>query len=139
MNRSSRDIRIRLIFLCIGIFGAAFAVTGVLVALPAPAAGGTCGPGKGSEAPIVALFDPHSIGAGPEPAVTNTAAREDWLAFVGECQASTDDRAIAASIIFLLSIGIAVVGPLLVLRRRRQPTDSPVPWVPMGTGYPPPV
>lgn len=134
MDRSSRAVRTRLVFLLIGVFGAAFAVTGVIVALPAPAAGGTCGPGRGSEAPIVALFDPHSIGAGPEPAVTNTAAREDWLAFVGECQASTDDRAIAASIILLLSVGIAVVGPLLVLRRRRQPADSPVPWIPMGTG-----
>ncbi len=134
MERSSRDLRIRLVFLVIGVFGAAFAVSGVLIALPAPAAGGTCGPGQASEAPIVALFDPHSIGAGPEPATTNTAAREDWVAFVNECQASTDDRSIAAAIILLLSIGIAAVGPMLVLRRRRKPADSIVPWVPTGTG-----
>jgi hypothetical protein len=134
VERSSRDLRIRLVFLVIGVFGAAFAVSGVLIALPAPAAGGTCGPGQASEAPIVALFDPHSIGAGPEPATTNTAARDDWVAFVSECQASTDDRSIAAAIILLLSIGIAVVGPMLVLRRRRKPADSIVPWVPTGTG-----
>lgn len=134
MKHSSRDIGIRLVFLVIGVFGAAFAVTGVLVALPAPAAGGTCGPGQASEAPIVALFDPHSIGAGPEPAASNTAARGDWVAFVGDCQASTDDRAIAAAIILLFSIGIAVVGPMLVRRRRRKPADSLVPWVPTGTG-----
>jgi hypothetical protein len=134
VERSSRDLRIRLVFLVIGVFGAAFAVSGVLIALPAPAAGGTCGPGQASEAPIVALFDPHSIGAGPEPATTNTAARDDWVAFVSECQASTDDRSIAAAIILLLSIGIAVVGPMLVLRRRRKPGDSIVPWVPTGTG-----
>jgi hypothetical protein len=82
----------------------------------------------------VALFDPHSIGAGPEPAASNTAARGDWVAFVGDCQASTDDRAIAAAIILLFSIGIAVVGPMLVRRRRRKPADSLVPWVPTGTG-----
>jgi hypothetical protein len=126
MQFSSRSW-IRLAFACLGIFGVAFAITGMLVALPKPAAGGTCGPGTGSETAAEALFDPGSIGAGPEPAATNNAAREQWKAFVDECQTTTDDRAIAALVILLLSIGIAVAGPTLVAGRRRREADSPPP------------
>ena len=60
MHLSSRSwIRLAFAFLCA--FGVAFAITGMLVALPKPAAGGTCGPGAGSEAAIQALFAPGSV------------------------------------------------------------------------------
>ena len=61
-------------FVLLGLFGAAFAVAGLFAALPAPAVGGTCGPGKSSESAIVAFFDPVSIGAGAEPAPRTTTA-----------------------------------------------------------------
>ena len=38
----------------------------VVLPLPQPAVGGTCGPGGGSEPAIAALVHPSSIGAGPE-------------------------------------------------------------------------
>jgi hypothetical protein len=114
-------------FAALGLFGAAFALSGVLIALPPPAAGGTCGPGQASEAPIVALLDPVTIGAGPEPKVTDAASRQDWLAFVGQCQASADNRGLAALAILVLSVLAAVVGPILVLRRKPR---TPPPLVP---------
>ena len=125
MKQSSVRIGIRLVFAFLGIFGAAFAITGVLVALPKPAAGGTCGPGLASEAPIVALFDPVSIGAGKEPAADNTTSRDEWLTFVGECQTSADDRALAAFAILVLSVGVAIVGPKWVLRKPRDLAYTP--------------
>ena len=124
MHFSSRSW-IRLAFAFLGLFGMAFAVTGMLVGLPKPAAGGTCGPGAGSEAAIQALFDPASIGAGPEPPASNSAARQQWQAFVDECQTTTDDRAIAALVIFLISIGVGVAGPTLVTGRKRRAPSSP--------------
>jgi hypothetical protein len=129
MHLSSRSW-IRLAFAFLGVFGAAFAVTGMLVALPKPAAGGTCGPGTGSEAAIQALLDPGSIGAGPEPPASNSAGRAQWQAFVDECQTTTDDRAIAALVIFVVSIGIAVFGPTLVAGRKRRRTTSQPPSAP---------
>src|SRR5579884_1754388 len=51
----------------IGILVLASAIVVVAVPLPRPAAGGTCGPGRGSESAIEAFFDPVSIGAGPRP------------------------------------------------------------------------
>ncbi len=110
-------------FALLGLFGAAFAISGVLFVLPLPAAGGTCGPGRASEAPIVALLDPVSIGAGPEPAASEATSRGMWLAFVSECQSSTDNRAIAALVILVLSIGVAVVGPRLVLTKAGNRDD----------------
>ena len=101
----------------LGLLGVTVAITAMVMPLPAPAAGGTCGQGRGSESAIAAFFDPGSIGAGAEP--TGTAAQEDqWLAFVGECQSSTDGRMLQASGILLLSLVVGVIG-LLMLRRRR--------------------
>jgi hypothetical protein len=111
---------VRLAFLFLGLFGVGLAISGVLIALPAPAAGGTCGPGQASEAPIVALLDPASIGAGPMPAASATTDRAEWNAFVSECQASTDNRMLAALAILVVSILVAVVGPILVFRRMRK-------------------
>ena len=87
-----RHVGFRLIFVFLGLFGAAFAITGALVALPRPEVGGTCGPGTSSESSIVAFFDPGSIGAHAEPSTAHATDRADWMAFVGECQASADGR-----------------------------------------------
>lgn len=123
----SRQAWVRLAFAFVGLLGAAFAISAVVVALPPPAARGTCGPGLYSEAPIVALFNPASIGAGPEPPATNAQARDQWSAFVSECQASADGRVLAGFAILVASIGIGVLGPMVVLRKKAK----------SGPGYPP--
>jgi hypothetical protein len=124
MNRPTAIWWTRLVLVILGLFGAAFAITGLLVALPSPAVGGTCGPGKGSEAAIVALFDPITIGAGPEPAATDAAARAQWSAFIHECQTAADNRALAAFPILIVSAGVAVIGAVVVGRRARHRIDS---------------
>jgi hypothetical protein len=116
-----------LAFAFVGLLGATFAITGVLVALPPPAARGTCGPGLYSETPIEALFNPGSIGAGPEPPASSAEARYQWSAFVSECQASADGRVLAGFAILVASIAIGVFGPMVVLRRKQK----------TGPGYPP--
>ena len=68
----------------------------------------------------MALLDPASIGAGPMPAASATADRAKWNAFVSECQASTDNRMLASLVILVVSLLVAVVGPILVLRRMRK-------------------
>lgn len=108
-----------MLLVCLGVAGAAFAVTGLLVALP-PVSGGTCGPGQGSEAPIVALFDPVTIGAGPEPPAADTAARTQWSSFVHACQSATDDRAVISFPILVVSLAVALLGVLVVGRRSRR-------------------
>ena len=124
MTHSPHQFWVRVTFVLVGLFGAGLAISGVLVALPAPAAGGTCGPGRASEAPIVALLDPVSIGAGPEPAATDTASRAEWEAFVSECQTSADNRGLAALAILVLSMFVAFVGPMVWRRTRRSPGTS---------------
>jgi hypothetical protein len=109
---------------CLGVFGAAFAVTGLLTALPPPAAGGTCGPGQGSEAAIVAIFDPITIGAGPKPPATNPSARSQWSAFVHDCQTAADHRALATFPILLVSIALVIIGPLVWRRSSRRRGNS---------------
>jgi hypothetical protein len=108
----------------VGVFGVVFAISGLLIALPKPAAGGTCGPGTASEAPIVAALDPVSIGAGPEPPASDTKDYEQWLAFVGECQSSADGTVLAALLILVASVGIALVGLRLLLRKRGGPKPA---------------
>ncbi len=120
MTLSPTRIVLVLLFVFVGFFGVAFAISGVLVALPAPAAGGTCGPSTASESAMAALTNPSSIGAGPEPSASNTAAHAQWQEFVNECQSSADQRALATGAILVLSVAVAVVGPLLVLRRKRS-------------------
>jgi hypothetical protein len=133
-SRSSRQLWVILAFVFVGTLGVTFAVTGAVSALPKPSAGGTCGPGRDSEAAIVALFNPASIGAGPEPPPADAGAHAQWLAFVNECQSAADDRGVAASAILLVSIGIATAGSLLVLRasRRRGEPSTPGAGVPQG-------
>jgi hypothetical protein len=147
VNQPSVALWTRLIFVCLGLFGATFAMTGLLVALPRPLAGGTCGPGQGSEAAIVALFDPITIGAGPEPAATDATGRAQWSAFVHQCQTAADDRALAAFPILIVSAGVAVIGPLVVRRRARgrvNPTPGTTdddhvspPWMAPSAGHSP--
>jgi hypothetical protein len=125
MQQSSFRLGIRFVFAAIGLFGVVFAISGVLFVLPAPAAGGTCGPGKASEAPIIAVVDPGSIGAGQEPAATNASSHNQWLAFVGECQSAADGRLLAAIGIIVLSVGFALLGPKLILRSRERKPSAP--------------
>ncbi len=125
MPQSSFHLGIRLAFIALGLFGVAFAISGLLIALPKPAVGGTCGPGTASEAPIVAVLDPVSIGAGIEPSASDTSSYDKWLAFVGECQSSADGTVLASLAILVLSVGLAVGGPMLVLTSRRRRSAQP--------------
>ena len=125
MEQASRSSWFRVALVFLGLFGAAFAITGFLVALPKPAIGGTCGPGKSSEAAIVALFNPGSIGAGPEPPATSATERADWMAFVGECQASADGRVLGALVILVVSLVVSLVGTGLFLRSRKPRVSAP--------------
>ena len=117
---------VRLAVVFVGTLGAAIAITGMFIALPSPSVGGTCGPGQGSEAAIVALFNPVSIGAGPEPPASNANGRTEWSAFVAECQSSADGRILGALCLLVASVGIILLG-LLVGRRKDPPTPSPSP------------
>jgi hypothetical protein len=120
---SSRTwVRLALVF--VGTLGVAIAITGMFIALPGPSVGGTCGPGQGSEAAIVALVNPGSIGAGTEPPASNADGRIEWSAFVAECQSSADGRVLGALCLLVASVGIALLG-LLVGRRKDPPSPSP--------------
>ena len=132
MTQRNRGIGLALVL--VGLFGIAFAISGVLTGLPRPAVGGTCGPGASSESSIVALFNPGSIGAGQEPATSSATDRANWMAFVGECQASADGRVLATLVILLASAGAAVGGLLLVREaNRRLPVEpATAQFVPTG-------
>ena len=121
---------IGVVLVCLGLFGVAFAVSGLLSPLPRPAVRGTCGPGQGSEAAVIAFFDPVTIGAGPEPPAAQAGSRAQWLAFVHACQAASDQRAAVTLPILITSAGLTAVGGVLLYRRSRRPTgaslDGPV-------------
>jgi hypothetical protein len=135
VNRPSSTPWIALLLVCLGLFGLAVSVTGLWADLPPPAVGGTCGPGLGSETAIEALFDPASIGAGPEPAAVNAAARAQWTRFVHECQSATNDRAMTTLPVLIVSAGITVVGIVLLRRKTRRRAD-PAPPPPAELGWP---
>lgn len=107
MGQTSWRWWVRLTSALLGVLGLAVAISAVVVALPPPAVGGTCGPGRASEAPIAAFFDPVSIGAGARPPTTDLRAWLEWSAFVGECQSSADAR-------MLLGLGILLLTALVV-------------------------
>ncbi len=112
----------------------AAAATIALVPLPAPAAGGTCGPSSGSESAIAAFFDPISIGAGPEPSVAS-GGRPQWQAFVDECQASTNSRIIQSGVIVVgaLLAGLALPWAVRRFSRKEHPDQEALPppgWYP---------
>ena len=72
----------------------------------------------------MAFFDPVSIGAGAEPAATTTAdatARADWMAFVGQCQASADSRVLSTFALLVLSSVVVLGGLWMAIRANRTP------------------
>ncbi len=117
-----------------GVFVAAVVV--VLLPLPRPAAGGTCGPTTSSESAAAAFFDPGSIGAGAEPpaggTIENVAAREQWAAFVGECQAAADSRVLLATALFAAAVILAFAGYVSVRRLGPEPSTESVRHAPAG-------
>jgi hypothetical protein len=133
MQSSSRVFWAIVALLFVGVFGAALAITGAAAALP-PVAGGTCGPGTNSEAAAVALFDPGSIGAGPEPSTNANGGRQEWKSFVHECQTAADNRGLVVLAVLVGSILLVVLGSILVLRSARQPARRPPSPSPMLQG-----
>jgi hypothetical protein len=132
---------IGVVLVCLGLFGVAFSVSGLLSPLQPPSLNGTCGPGQGSEAAIVAIFDPITIGAGPEPPANQPQNRARWSTFVHACQTSSDQRAAVTLPVVVVSAGLAVFGSVLLWRRSRRPTgdgrnERSTPWstpsVPVG-------
>jgi hypothetical protein len=120
----------------VGVFGLAFTISGLFSPLPPPTGGGTCGPGQGSEAAVVAIFDPVTIGAGPRPPADQPGNLARWSAFVHGCQTSSDQRAAVTLPLLVASAGLAVLGGSLVWRRSRASTDGrhedgSVPWPPL--------
>ncbi len=139
MKQSPVRVFLVLVFVFIGCFGVAYAAAGMLSALPAPAVGGTCGPSTASETALEALAEPGSIGAGPEPPTSNATAHHQWQSFVDECQTLADRRGLASLAIFVISIVVAGVGLVWVLRRPRSaPSDDesvdPTTGLPLGSG-----
>jgi hypothetical protein len=134
--------------LVIGLFGTAFAISGLASPLPLPAARGTCGPGRGSEAAAIAFFDPVTIGAGAEPPASKSAERAQWIAFVHECQSAADQRVAITLPVLVVSVALVVGGGVLLWRRRTSadpgpphrappPPWSPPPGAPPRSGFPP--
>jgi hypothetical protein len=124
MKQSPTRVLLILLFVFLGCFGVAYAAAGMLTALPAPAIGGTCGPSTGSETALEALAKPGSIGAGPEPPVSNATAHHQWLTFIQQCQDLADRRGLASLAVFVISISVAGVGLFWVLRKRHDGEDD---------------
>jgi len=125
-------------WVCIGLAGLAVAgaVAIVVLPLPNPAAGGTCGPSRGSEPAIAAFFDPVSIGAGTEPP-GGTLQNYQWQAFVGECQSSTNSRMVDALALLLLAAFFGLAVPPLVRRAWHEVAHATAHGAPAGW-YPDP-
>ena len=124
MKQSPARLALVLLFIFIGCFGAAYAAAGMLTALPPPAVGGTCGPSTGSETALEALAQPGSIGAGPEPPASNATAHHQWETFIQQCQSLADRRGLASLAVFVLSLAVAAIGLIWVLRRPRTDDDA---------------
>ena len=92
----------------------------MLTALPAPAVGGTCGPSTASETALEALAEPGSIGAGPQPPASNTAAHHQWQTFIDQCQSLADRRGLASLAIVVISLAVSAIGLIWVLRRPKS-------------------
>jgi hypothetical protein len=126
-----RAVRILSVVLAVVFLATAAAVT--LLPLPAPAGGGTCGPGRSSESALAAFFDPVSIGAGPEPPASS-GTRSQWEDFVSSCQSSTDTRmAVAGGVLAVaLLTGLGLPPVMRRLLDGSAPPDWPLPpgWYP---------
>ena len=125
MKLSPVRVFLVIVFVFIGCFGIAFAAAGMLTALPPPAVGGTCGPSTGSETALQALAQPGSIGAGPEPPTSNITAHRQWETFIQQCQTIATRRGLASMAIAVISIVVAGVGLVWVLRRRPSEDADP--------------
>jgi len=124
---------VRLVCVALGALLVVAAVTIVVVPLPAPAAGGTCGPGASSETAVQAFFDPVSIGAGPLPSASS-GNRPQWHAFVDDCQSATNTRITVAGVILVVAL-FALIANTWIVRRvvGATPADaqhSPLAWYP---------
>lgn len=131
---------------CLVLAGLALAAAIVIAVLPLPkpatfrvdgveVTGGTCGPGKGSESAIEAFFDPVSIGAGPSASGSSIEAGLEnvgRLAFIGECQASTNGRMVDALALLIVAGFFGLVAPPLVRRAWHEPAATTT-----GQGVPP--
>ena len=114
---------LRLATLALAALAVAGAVVVVVWPLPKPAAGGTCGPGSGSEPAIAAFFDPASIGAGPQPTSSAVEAYQ-WQAFVGECQSSANGRMVEGLALLLVGALFGLVLHPLVRRAWHEPAPA---------------
>jgi hypothetical protein len=85
---------------------------------------------------VIAIFDPVTIGAGPQPAASHAAARTQWTAFVGECQSAANHRALVAFPILVVSVALLVAAAFIFGRRDRQ-SDGPSPVRPTDPWAPP--
>ena len=124
MKQSPARVLLILFFVFVGCFGIAYAAAGMLTALPAPAIGGTCGPSTASETALQALTQPGSIGAGPEPSRSNVPEHRQWATFIHQCQSLADHRGLTSLAIFVVSMVVAGVGLLWVLRRKGVDDDA---------------
>jgi hypothetical protein len=128
-TRSAAQSVLRTVALVLAGLAVAGAVAIVLLPLPRPAAGGTCGPGRGSETAIEAFFDPATIGAGAEPAPSQTDPAEaarfyQWQAFVGECQSATNSRVVDALVLLVVAAFFSLVVPRAVRTAWAEATGS---------------
>jgi hypothetical protein len=127
MTTAGRRPILGIVVISVGLFGAAFALSGLLGPLPLPLGGGTCGPGAGSESAVVAFFDPVTIGAGPEPPTSQAAGHSAWVVFVNSCQTATDQRMAVTLPIMVVSVVLVIVGLVVVVRRyRKRPSGQVV-------------
>jgi len=115
----------------------AAALTIALVELPAPAIGGTCGPGTASESALAAFFDPVSIGAGPEPSAAS-GERPQWQDFVNACQSSANTRVTTSGgiLVAALLVGLGLPWTVRRLVKAGQPVHgglAPAGWYPDPT------
>jgi hypothetical protein len=115
----------------LGVGFLAAAITIALTSLPAPAAGGTCGPGTSSESAIAAFLNPASIGAGAEPPAAS-GMRSQWLAFINECQSATDTRMGTAGATLFGALLLGLVLPWVVRRRANANRTDQVTFPPPG-------
>lgn len=124
---------LRLVCTVLAVLALAGAIVIVVLPLPKPAAGGTCGPGSGSESAIVAFFDPVSIGAGSASSATTTEEALDRLAFIGECQSASNGRMVDALALVILAGLFALALPPVV----RRAWQHEAPALATGGGAPP--
>jgi hypothetical protein len=124
----------KLILIYAGLFGAALAIAAMSIGLPAQATG-TCGPGQGSEAAAIAFFDPVTIGAGAEPPASNQAEHTVWANFVHGCQSAADTRMLVALPLLVISLGLVVLGVVLLVRKDRRRDTPAAPSLGTGSGW----